>query len=376
MSLSNMYEEGYIPPSIPDLIKMSDELGIDVDRLSSIYDLVREGIEHKQLEGILLSDTKYGIYIAEELESASNPTEAIFNGIRRAYYEEPEDEEDGDDGEDSDEEADKEKDSDDKKIPKKASRSKEANYKKGKHAIDWPDWHGLNYDEIARFKSKLKAIKPLQRQEAIETIANPEGFYTGIRYVRNEEEALEVFLDSTEEKYERLMNLVDEDGMVEYQYDKTFNPITIILFIDDSGSMRANLNKLYGGMEYFIRQHTDNLIKLVIVTFESIIYNVFDCTTMQAKNSKTPLLQQMKDLWKLPSGGNTDLGRVIKEWQKIEHQYLTPLQIDNKEYIIINDGEDDMPGEFPTKVHGISFEQNDEIEAKCKKSGGTYSVFY
>lgn len=367
-----MDDNGFQIPDRSELHRIALESGVKVEFIENLFEGIKKGIEKNNMDWLDRGPrkNKYSEIVKSQLENYA-PIDAIKNGI--AIYKELEEEKvESDDAAEPDDDCEY-KGSDGKDY---ATNKKNKNNNKNKSRADWREsWYnsGLDIAFLKKFKKKLENIPALNKPDSAEKKMNPDGLFTGYRMPNDEEELLNIFLNSTDSKYEKLLSLIDGDDLVEYHFDKVYDPLNLIVFTDDSSSMCNHLEKLYGSVEFFVEQHLAKKINLIIVAFERTIEYIIDCNKLQANNPDTPLMNQIKHVFQEPSGRGTNLSNTIKEWMKIEKDYIDPTK--EKEYIIVNDGDDSMHGNFPTRVHVISFANNPQIREKSVQSGGVYSVF-
>jgi uncharacterized protein with von Willebrand factor type A (vWA) domain len=150
----------------------------------------------------------------------------------------------------------------------------------------------------------------------------------------------------------------------------------IIILVDYSGSMRSDKKQMW------VNAILADRFRYVMMGEAEVYFSFFIDQPSQMKFTHVKNTKDVEEFWKTfsnePSGGNTDIGRIVKYVSdevkggtKLHNLHLN-LSHEQPEILIINDGQDSVNvNKFPYKVNAISLMQfSDQLKDLCVATGG------
>jgi uncharacterized protein with von Willebrand factor type A (vWA) domain len=151
----------------------------------------------------------------------------------------------------------------------------------------------------------------------------------------------------------------------------------IIILLDYSGSMNS------GNKQMWVNAILADRLRYVMQGEAEVFFSYFVDQPSKLKFHHLKNAEDVKKFWKTfsnyPSGGNTDIGRIVeyvaeevKAGKQLHNLKNLNLSREKPEILIINDGQDaENSNKFPYKVNAISLMQfSNQLKNLCIETGG------
>jgi hypothetical protein len=145
---------------------------------------------------------------------------------------------------------------------------------------------------------------------------------------------------------------------------------TLVVLIDDSGSMDHRVDKVQNVLNELFTAVISSNLRLLIAPFEYLRGKFFEI-------SNEDQIKEFKNMFTAGSGGDTFLGDILPPlFREIESGQIDSYSLPkDSQLLIINDGQDDISWipTLPLVVHAVTVAGNNkELLALCARSKGEY----